>query len=295
MANDFKLFAAGGGSPNTMTPAAWAALTTLLGNGFQTGTANSQQFNPLFRQCSTMAAVLGQLINDAGYNAVDDGTVATTLAALKSTINTMAAPGNLSGSVVYATTQTLPLSDAGKLVTVVGNAAPITLTLPTPVGNSGKTYRVFNQSAFTVSMVTPSGSFIGNGSTSMQPGSQMTIISDGTNWTMFGGSGASSKTANGWKRNDDGTMEQWGILVTTPSGGTPTTTFSFPMTFPNACAGVSGNAASTLAGQPLTATGALPIVAFSEFSTTGARIRMDSNNASSFSGTVYVFYRAIGW
>lgn len=75
--NDFLTFAGGAGS-NTLTQAQYAALTTLLANGFQSGTAQSNQLNKVWRQSSIMAAVLGQLVADAtGQNATDDGTIAT--------------------------------------------------------------------------------------------------------------------------------------------------------------------------------------------------------------------------
>lgn len=75
--NDFKAFSTGGGA-NVLTQAQYVALTTLISNGFQTGPANSQQFNKVWRQSSIMAAVLGALIGDViGQNAVDDGTTGT--------------------------------------------------------------------------------------------------------------------------------------------------------------------------------------------------------------------------
>jgi hypothetical protein len=75
--NDFKAFSAGGGA-NVLTQAQYAALTTLIASGFQTGPANSAQFNKVWRQSSIMAAVLGALIGDiTGQNAVDDGTTGT--------------------------------------------------------------------------------------------------------------------------------------------------------------------------------------------------------------------------
>lgn len=75
--NDFLPFAVGGAA-NVLSQAQYAALTTLLADGFQTGTAQSQQLNKVWRQGSIMAAVMGQLIADStGQNAIDDGTVGT--------------------------------------------------------------------------------------------------------------------------------------------------------------------------------------------------------------------------
>jgi hypothetical protein len=75
--NDFLPYAVGGGA-NVLTQSAYAALTTLLANGLQSGIVPSNQLNKILRQPTIMAAVVGQLIADAtGQNAVDDGTSAT--------------------------------------------------------------------------------------------------------------------------------------------------------------------------------------------------------------------------
>ena len=75
--SDFQIFAGGLGA-NTLTSAEYAALTTLLANGFQAGTASSEQFNTLFRQCSAIAAMIAKFTADgSGNNSVDDGTIST--------------------------------------------------------------------------------------------------------------------------------------------------------------------------------------------------------------------------
>ncbi len=71
--NQFQPFAIGSGA-NALTPAAYAALSTLISQGFQSGIANSAQVNTVLRQASFMAAALGQVIANAGLNANDDGT-----------------------------------------------------------------------------------------------------------------------------------------------------------------------------------------------------------------------------
>lgn len=73
--NQFQTFAEGG-SANTLTPAAYAALTTLLANGYQTGVASSQQINTTLRQAAFASAALAGIISDAGYDALDDGNLA---------------------------------------------------------------------------------------------------------------------------------------------------------------------------------------------------------------------------
>lgn len=109
MATDFKVFAGGVGA-NALTPAAYAALTTLLSQGFQTGTASSQQVNTVWRQCSTVAAAIGLAISDGGFNAVDDGNAANLKAAFLSMLDTRYAPlaAFPSGTVVDFAGETPP-------------------------------------------------------------------------------------------------------------------------------------------------------------------------------------------
>lgn len=70
--NQFLPFAVGAGA-NTLTPTAYAALTTLLAGGFQAGVAPSAQFNTALRQATTGVAGLAKFISDHGANALDDG------------------------------------------------------------------------------------------------------------------------------------------------------------------------------------------------------------------------------
>lgn len=77
--NDFLSFAGGAGA-NVLSQSAYAALTTLLANGFSAGVAESAQLNKVWRQSSLMAAMVGDFIAEAsGQNVVDDGTTVTIL------------------------------------------------------------------------------------------------------------------------------------------------------------------------------------------------------------------------
>ncbi|AOI57445.1 hypothetical protein [Burkholderia diffusa] len=88
--NNFKAFA-GAANANVMTQADYEALSALL-TGFQSGTAQSQQLNKVWRQSSIMAAVLAQFIVDlSGQDAIDDGTTATLLTNLKAAIQAQSA------------------------------------------------------------------------------------------------------------------------------------------------------------------------------------------------------------
>ena len=87
-ANDFLPFAGGAGS-NVLSQAAYAALAARTA-GFSAGVAKSAELNKVWRQSSLMAAVIGQIINDVtGQDAVDDGTIATLVANLKTAIKAM--------------------------------------------------------------------------------------------------------------------------------------------------------------------------------------------------------------
>ncbi|MBN4665449.1 hypothetical protein HUS70_07350 [Pandoraea nosoerga] len=85
--NDFLTFAGGSGA-NVLSQADYAALTSILSNGFSSGVAQSAQVNKVLRQASIMSAVLAQFAVDlTGKNAVDDGTTASILAMLKAAVS----------------------------------------------------------------------------------------------------------------------------------------------------------------------------------------------------------------
>lgn len=98
--NDFLPFAYGGGA-NVLSQSAYAALTSLLSGGFQSGVAQSNQVNKTLRQSSIMSAVLAQFAADySGNNSTDDGTTATLEA-------------NLVAAIRGATKTTVTLTDTG--------------------------------------------------------------------------------------------------------------------------------------------------------------------------------------
>lgn len=85
--NQFLPFAVGAGA-NTLTPTAYAALASLLSNGFVSGVANSAQFNTALRQATTAAAGLAQFIANQGTNVNDDGNPANFATLLQAAIGT---------------------------------------------------------------------------------------------------------------------------------------------------------------------------------------------------------------
>ncbi|MEG8851098.1 hypothetical protein U4T44_13435, partial [Klebsiella pneumoniae] len=75
--NDFKPFATGSGA-NVLPQADYESLSALA-SGFLSGKASSAQINKALRQSSTMAALIGQFINQANLDALDNGNVSTLL------------------------------------------------------------------------------------------------------------------------------------------------------------------------------------------------------------------------
>ncbi|SEI99200.1 hypothetical protein SAMN04244579_02730 [Azotobacter beijerinckii] len=83
--NQFKPFATASGA-NVLSQAEYEAIAALA-TGFQSGVASSAQLNKAWRQATTMAAVLGQLIVDeTDLDALDDGNIATLKDRLKAAI-----------------------------------------------------------------------------------------------------------------------------------------------------------------------------------------------------------------
>ena len=77
---DFLPYAVGS-SANVLSQNDYAALTSLLLNGLQSGIVPSNELNKILRQPSIMASVLGQfIVQTTGQPAIDDGTTATLLA-----------------------------------------------------------------------------------------------------------------------------------------------------------------------------------------------------------------------
>lgn len=70
--NQFYTWGAAPGA-NVLSNSAFYALTTLRGMGFQPGIASSEQVNTVLRQTTTVAAALGELVKEAGIDAVDNG------------------------------------------------------------------------------------------------------------------------------------------------------------------------------------------------------------------------------
>jgi phage-related tail fiber protein len=106
--NDFKVFCtATPGTSDSLTPAAYALLTSILANGFQTGVADSQQANTVLRQATTAMAVLGELISRANLNAVDNANYSTLATQLLQAIKTLV-PSSVAGDMKISASPFVP-------------------------------------------------------------------------------------------------------------------------------------------------------------------------------------------
>lgn len=82
---------AAGAGGNRLSPSAYAALTTLLATGFQSGTANSQQANTALAQATFMAAGLANFCVAQGVNVPDDGNLTNLVTELEAALSAFVA------------------------------------------------------------------------------------------------------------------------------------------------------------------------------------------------------------
>ena len=97
--NDFIGFASTG-SANIMSQADYAAAAEQT-DGVQPGPASSALANKIWRQGANMAAALGNYIVAQGYNALDDGDIATLASALTTALSGTLAESNSRFSSTY--------------------------------------------------------------------------------------------------------------------------------------------------------------------------------------------------
>jgi hypothetical protein len=250
--NDFLPFANGGGA-NVLTQAQYAALTTLLSGGYQSGVANSAQMNKTLRQSSIMAAVLGQFIaNQSGQNAVDDGTTATLLANLSAAVGVAArqnpvltdtgaanayAVANLSAFTAYPTVSGLTIdvsianaNTGASTLNVDGLGAKPILGLGLQPLQGGELIVKGVASLLYVVASTVNG---GNGAWILMECTGAAIqVAPGTqsNHAVNLGQFTSSQSSNGYTKLPNGLIIQWMIGVTNSSG---LVSQAWPIAFPN--------------------------------------------------------------
>lgn len=84
--NNFKAFGIAA-SANVTSQTDYESLPALL-TGFTSGKASSAQINKALRQSSSMAAMLGQFLNTAGLDALDNGSLTTLLSNFTTSLST---------------------------------------------------------------------------------------------------------------------------------------------------------------------------------------------------------------
>lgn len=98
--NEYLLFCtAAPGTADSLDPASYAGLTTILANGYQTGEASSQQCNTTWRQASMATAALGELIALSGQDALDDRNVTLFATKLLSALAALLPPSHTAGDM----------------------------------------------------------------------------------------------------------------------------------------------------------------------------------------------------
>lgn len=213
--NDFLSWASGG-SANIMGQSDYAGSSTRT-NGVQAGTASSALANKTWRQGANVAAMLGEFIRLHGYDALDDGDVATLEtnyeAALTAFTNALIAAGATPFATlaeVLAGTATGKAVDPAKLAAAInsgtyvgatagGTANALTAAVaPAPASLSTRmvvqiTIASTNTAAATLnlnslgakSIVRRDGSALVAGD--LVAGQIATLIYDGTNWRLGAG------------------------------------------------------------------------------------------------------------
>jgi len=254
--NDFLPFAAAGGA-NVLSQAAYAALTTLVANGFTAGEADSAQLNKVWRQATIMAAVMGAFIADfSGQNAVDDGTTLTLELNLFAAIRSISKQGivltDTGAANAYTATNVPPFGSlvSGVLQTVLiahnntaaSTYAPDGLTAKPIFGLSGAALQggelIANQLASLMYSSTANGGTgawillsCSGGALPCAPG---TKNNQAVNLGQF--STALFATSAGYQKFPFGLIVQWGQAQTSVAGSVNIT---YPMTFPGAVAALT--------------------------------------------------------
>ncbi|WP_158780587.1 hypothetical protein [Pantoea sp. BAV 3049] len=104
--NNFKSFATGAGA-NVMAQSDWEALPA-LSSGFSSGKASSAQVNKAIRQASMMASMLGQFVNKAGLDALDDGNMNALLTNFQIALGTNLSLGTAAQKNIGTSTGQIP-------------------------------------------------------------------------------------------------------------------------------------------------------------------------------------------
>ena len=221
---------------NVLSPTAYAALTTLLAAGFQSGVAPSVQVNTVLRQASFMAAGLANYLVSKGITQNDDGN----LSGLVTNIAAAIAAGT---NVFYGGTST------GTATAQVIAATGATLTPGTRVSfipgysSTGNSTAAVNGTAATQIAKRKTGGFAQIGAGDLIVGMVAEIEYDGTYWILVDPvdlvqvsdfTANQNLTTSGFQKLPGGLILQYGVANASIAGNTVT----FPETFPTALYGI---------------------------------------------------------
>lgn len=268
--NQFLPLAIGSGA-NVLTPAAYAALSTLIQNGYQSGVAQSIQVNTTLRQATFVASAIAQIIANDGVDALDDGNITGFVAKFIQAINDQGitanqfdssaklsttafvqrALGNYRDVIQYTNSTTnLSASDIGKTVICGGGSNTLNLPLASTVAK-GSAYAIFSQGGTNTINVTGSdilgvGGNISSTSFQLIGSDYAIVVASGSNsWSVVSGTPmlkqssvfSASLGASGYQRLPSGLIIQWGQYNSGIGDGSPVT-ITFPIAFPNGCASI---------------------------------------------------------
>ena len=204
------------------------------------------------------------------------------------------AAGSLAGYANYSASKVLTAADVGKYV--YAGAAAMTLTLPdATVLPAGSRIYIQAGSSTTCNVQSINGNFSGpngnpGGSSNLvlTPGVATEFVTTGAGWLAVGGSGLALLSANGYRKDPSGLIEQWGTVTIQDNFEVFPT---LPTVFPNAILGAMASLSNSAAAGP------------AEFASVGARkngtslstLAVNANTGPTVSVNQIVTWRAWGY
>jgi hypothetical protein len=170
-------FASSGGA-NVVTQAQYAALTSILANGYSAGTALSAQLNKTWRQSSFMAAGLANWMVARGISVPDDGNLVNLVAEIQAALNAYidkSVAGGVDVTLNPLTEANFPILDLTGLLT-----ANINVIVPSAAG--AWIFRNSTTGAYSITVKTAAGTGV-----VVPQGSSSDIYSDAVNCYQVGG------------------------------------------------------------------------------------------------------------
>jgi hypothetical protein len=145
--------------------------------------------------------------------------------------------GNYQAFLTATGATTLTLAQSGSIIEC-GGSSTYTITLPSPTLNT--TYTFICNATVSLTITASSGLIffmgVSGSSQSLDFGTSISLVSDGTNWIVINGNGAASFAASGYQKLPSGLIMQWS-KVTTAAANTPVT-WTYPLSFPTAVVSV---------------------------------------------------------